>query len=335
MATIKDVAKLAGVSSATVSRVLNEADKVSPKTKERIDKAIVTLDFRPNANARALVKQTNNVIGVVISQLASPFFAKMVSSIEYAAKKKNFNVIISTGSLVADKELQAIQSLRAQGCQAIVVNSKVLADDVLIDLAKSIPGFVLINKFIEEIADRCVWFDNIRGGFIMAKYILSLGHTDIAILSTKHNIHDASRRLKGIKRAFFEHKIKLKKDNIYYASPDYIGGKKAVEELIDKGQKVTAILCYNDGMATGAISALTEKNYLIPEDISIVGFDDVFLAQYCMPKLTTIKYPIDIMAVKATELALSLIDKKSQGSNFIKDFKYSPYLVKRDSTVKR
>ncbi|MBU3005328.1 LacI family DNA-binding transcriptional regulator [Paraglaciecola arctica] len=334
MATIKDVAKLAGASPATVSRVLSSNAVVSPKTKARVEKAIAELDFRPNAHARALVSQSTNTIGVVISQLADPFFAQMASSIEDVAKKRQFKVLISTGSLDAQKELTAIKSLQAQRCEAMVVNSKALDDDVLIDLAQRIPGFVLINKYIPQISERCVWFDNIGGGKVMADYVTSLGHKNIVVLSTKDRVYDATHRLNGIRESLLSHNIALSEQHIAYGSPDYSGGRTAIETLLQQGVKFSAVLCYNDAMATGVISALTDTGARIPEDVSIIGFDDVLLAKYCMPKLTTVKYPIDIMARKATELALSLIVKDKIPNDNAKDYQYKPFLVKRESASK-
>ncbi|AEE22566.1 transcriptional regulator, LacI family [Glaciecola sp. 4H-3-7+YE-5] len=334
MATIKDVAKLAGVSPATVSRVLSSTVAVSPKTKARIEKAIAELDFRPNAHARALVSKSTHTIGVVISQLADPFFAQMASSIENVAKKRKFKVLVSTGSLDAQKELTAIKSLQAQRCEAMVVNSKALPDDVLIDLAQRIPGFVLINKFIPQISERCVWFDNVSGGKVMADHIASLGHTQIAVISTKDRIYDATHRLNGIRESLNDYQIPLLDEYIAHGTPDYDGGRAAVESLVLRGCQFSAVLCYNDAMATGVISALTDLGKKIPDDVSVVGFDDVLLAKYCMPKLTTVKYPIDIMARKATELALSFISKDQPVKSVVKDYQYKPFLVKRESATK-
>jgi LacI family transcriptional regulator len=334
MKTIKDVAKLAGVSPATVSRAINNSDQVSESAKSKIQKAIVELDFRPNASARALVNQSTRTIGVVISELADPFFAKMAKSIEFTAKKLGYKVIISTGSLDAKKELQAIHSLQSQRCDAFVVNSKALSDEALIQQANNLPGLVLINKFIPAIANRCVWFDNVKGGFIMGDYIASMGHKNLVVLSTQDKVHDASRRLKGIKQALADHKIKIKLEHISYGTPDYTGGKQAIKMLVDKKACFSAILCYNDAMATGAISYLIDAGYKIPEQVSIIGFDDVLLAEYCVPKLTTIKYPIETMAKKATELALSLIHTEASTAQPTGSFKYSPFLVNRNSVAK-
>ena len=234
----------------------------------------------------------------------------------------------------AQKELTAIKSLQAQRCEAMVVNSKALPDDVLIDLAQRIPGFVLINKFIPQISERCVWFDNVGGGKVMADHIASLGHTQIAVISTKDRIYDATHRLNGIRESLNDYQIPLLDEYIAHGTPDYDGGRAAVESLVLRGCQFSAVLCYNDAMATGVISALTDLGKKIPDDVSVVGFDDVLLAKYCMPKLTTVKYPIDIMARKATELALSFISKDQPVKQVVKDYQYKPFLVKRESATK-
>ncbi|WAJ71814.1 LacI family DNA-binding transcriptional regulator [Catenovulum adriaticum] len=331
MSTIKDVSKLAGVSPATVSRVINNANGVSAKTKEKVKQAIAELDFYPNAQARALVKQSTNTIGVVMSELSDPFFAIMARSIEITAEKYNANVLISTGSLNEEKERQAINSLQAQRCKAMVVNSKILSDEELIDFAHKIPGFVLINKYIEAIQERCIWLDNQQGGFNMAQYILEMGHSNVLVLSTKNKVYDASRRLAGIQSAFTQaHKI-LPANHIIYTSPDPQGGEKAIEQALANGIKFTAVLAYNDAVAVGAVAKLTEKGLSVPENVSVIGFDDVLLANYCSPPLTTVKYPIAVMSQKATELALTLSKNEGKVSQTINTYKYKPIIIKRSS----
>lgn len=331
MKTIKDVAKLAGVSPATVSRVLNNSATVRSDTRRKIEEAIKTLDFRPNESARALVRKNVKTIGVVISELADPFFAQMASAIESTAKKHGYRVLISTGSLDAQKERRAIESLIAQQCTALVVNSKALPDEELIEIANNNPGFVLINKFVEQIKQRCVWFDNSLGGELMARHAILQNHQRIAVLMTKSKVHDASRRLKGIRKAMADHGRRLSQQDVFYCQPDYNGGQQAAAEIL-KQQGYSIILCYNDAVASGVISSLLDQGKRIPQDISVMGFDDVLLAKYCSPKLTTIKYPISVMSVKATELALSLAGLQDDQVEQL-GYCYKPYLVQRQSVI--
>ena len=332
MATIKDVAKMAGVSAATVSRVLNKSPRVSPKARSKIEKAIEALSFRPNANARALVKQDTNTLGVIISELSDPFFAAMANSIEQTASQKGLNVLLSTGGLDEERERAAIQQLIAHRCNAMVVNSKKLCDQELIAFARKIPGFVLINKYIPEIAERCVWLDNIKGGQSMARYITKLGHHNIAIFSTREKEYDATRRLQGIELGLAEAGLSISAMPLFYESHDHSGGERAVEALLASGQTFTAILAYNDAQAAGAISRLVKAGYRIPHDVSIIGFDDILQAKYCIPQLTTVRYPINIMAARATELALELCDS-SHTKQQAKTLQYTPIVIERQSTM--
>ena len=270
MKTIKDVARLAGVSPATVSRALNKGSSVNERTRQRVLNAVAELNYRPDANARALVNRSTKTLGVVISELADPFFARMIHSIQLTAKKLNFKVLISTGSMDADREMKAIKNLLAQRCDAIVVNSKALSKEQLITLAEENPAFVLINEYIHEIRERCIWFDNIRGGQLMAEYALSMGHKEFVVFSTRNKDHDASRRLKGIRAALQSQGIKLPIERIIHATPDYAGGQRAVEDLQLTKFNYSVILCYNDAMATGAISKLLDCGYSIPKDVSLL-----------------------------------------------------------------
>ncbi|MCM2681131.1 LacI family DNA-binding transcriptional regulator [Echinimonas agarilytica] len=333
MKTIKDVAKLAGVSPATVSRVLNNSASVRSSTRHKIEQAIKALDFRPNESARALVRQNVKTIGVVISELSEPFFAQMAASIEATAKKHNYRVLISTGSLDANKEKSAIESLIAQQCTALVVNSKVLPDHDLIQFANNNPGFVLINKYVEQIKHRCVWFDNELGGELLAKQALTKGHKSIAVVMARQKAHDSSRRLKGVRRAFDSFGQRLSLKDIYHASPDFKGGQHALTRILKSDKQYTAVLCYNDMVASGVLAQLSSLKYSVPNDMSVIGFDDVLIANYCSPKLTTIKYPIDVMAQKATDLSLSLISANESQLN-ANGYCYKPYAVQRQSVAR-
>nr|WP_136250033.1 LacI family DNA-binding transcriptional regulator [Ningiella ruwaisensis] len=332
MATMKEIAEAAGVSQATVSRVLNNGPKVGLITRQRVQRIIEELNYRPNANARALATKRRNEIGVVLADLYEPFFATLAHGIDVVARKHQCQILISSGSVGADSERNAIEPLLEHQCNAMVIHSKSLPDEYFVDLARSVPGLVLINRHIPDIANRCVWLDNIAGGKLMAEYIVRQGHRDIAVVSSDFSIDDPIDRISGIRQALKEAGVELKESNIEYAEPNPEGGEKAVQNLLAKGAKFTAILAYNDAMASGAITTLIDHNIDVPNDVSIIGYDDILLAKYCRPKLTTLRYPIELMANRATELAISY------GNGLIPaqdaSFKYSPTLIRRDS-VKR
>ncbi len=331
MATIKDIAKAAGVSLATVSRVINNGPKVGDATRERIKKIMEEMDYRPNANARALVNKRSASLGVVLAELLDPFFATLAHGIEAVTRTQNVQILMSAGSIEKATELKAIETLLEHRCEAMVVHSKALDDRTLINFANQVPGFVLINRYVPEIGNRCVWLDNVTGGRTMAKYILAQGHREIAVISSKYQIEDPRDRINGIREELRESGISLPDSHIEFSTPDQEGGERAVQNLLAKSKKFTAIMAYNDAMASGAMTVLQDHNIKVPNAVSVIGYDDVLLAKYCRPKLTTLHYPIEVMAMRAAELALRYAagEKPEPGVTF----KYAPTVVKRESVI--
>ena len=331
MATIKDVARLAGVSVASVSRVLNNGPKVSKKTIENVTKVMNDLNYSPNANARALVTQKSTILGVVIPELIDPFFASLAHGVEQVARQNNRQLLLSTGLVSAETEIQAINLLIERRCDVMVVHSKKLSDHVLIELASKVPGLVLIDRYIEEIAQRCVWLDNLEGGKIAARHLLALNHQSFACISSKHQIDDPLLRLQGFQNELALAGVDIAEDLIEYGEPTLQGGEMATQKLLASGKRFSALFVYNDAMAIGAISTLEDNGYKVPSDISVLGFDDVLLSSYSRPKLTTLNYPIEEMAMQAANIGLELIAKQVAANNST-NYKYIPRLVKREST---
>ncbi len=332
MSTIKDVARVAGVSVATVSRVANNGPKVSEKTKQKVSKVMLELGYTPNANARALVTQKSRTIGVVIPDLTDPFFASLASGVEQVARLKNRQLLLSTSLVNADAERQAIQLLVEQRCDVMVVHSKKLSDSELIDLAAKNPGLILIDRFIKQIAERCVWLDNVEGGKTAARHLIALQHETFACISSEYQIDDPALRLSGFKSELNNAGYMLNEQLIAFEEPSLQGGEIATQKLLASGKKFTALFVYNDAMAIGAISTLEDNGYRVPGDISVLGFDDVLLSRYSRPKLSTLNYPIEAMAMQAANLALNITSPPQQHSKIIAQLKHIPRLVKREST---
>jgi len=331
MATIKDVARIAGVSVASVSRVLNNGPKVSKQTIEKVLKVVQELNYTPNANARALVTQKSTTLGVVIPDLIDPFFASLANGVEKVARQNNMQLLLSTGLVTAESEMQAINLLIERQCDVMVVHSKKLADEVLIKLASKVPGLVLIDRYIEEISQRCIWLDNLEGGKIAARHLLALNHQSFACISSKHQIDDPRLRIEGFQQELKSAGIDLDPELIEFGEPTLQGGELATQKLLASGKTFTAIFVYNDAMAIGAISTLEDNGFKVPSDISILGFDDVLLSRYSRPKLSTLNYPVEEMAMQAANIALELTAKQTE-INESKNYKHIPRLVKREST---
>lgn len=329
MATIKDVAKEAGVSIATTSRVINNAPHTSEKAIVAVKKAMETLGYRPNSNARALVSKTSNTIGVLVNDVSAPFFGSMVKAIDTVANEQGKQVLIGNGYHEATKEKNAIDLLINSRCESLVVHSKGLSNEVLIKLADEVPGMVLINRFIPEIASRCIALDNYKGSYLATEHLIRQGHQHIGYICSSHDIDDAHDRKTGYLQALEDNGITVKEEYIEYGEPDEEGGEQAVINLIAKNTPITAIATYNDYMAAGCMALLQENGIRIPEDMSVIGFDDGHIARYIYPRLTTIRYPIQIMANQAVNLSLKLASRDAEEQTDHKLF--IPILVRRSS----
>lgn len=323
---------MANVSPATVSRVINDGPKVGLKTRKHVKQVMDQLGYRPNINARALVNKKSTSLGLVLAELMDPFFATYANAIEKIAREQNTQLLMSSGSSDADSERRAINTLLDHRVTAMIVHSKFLDDKELIEFANQVPGFVLINRYIEQIQDRCVWLDNTIGGYKMAEYLYNLGHREVAVVSSDFDIEDRRDRLTGVKQFFNEKNIPLSDTNIVFAAPNQQGGEIAMRQLLTSAVNYTAVITYNDAMASGVMNILHDNNLDVPNDVSVIGFDDVIIAQYCRPKLSTMNYPIEHMASNAANLAL----KFAAGEKFEVEpqHKFIPTIVARNSTAK-
>jgi LacI family transcriptional regulator len=289
------------------------------------------LNYTPNANARALVTQKSTTLGVVIPNLVDPFFASLAHGVEQVARQKNRQLLLSTGLVSAETEMQAINLLIERRCDVMVVHSKKLSDQALIEIANKVPGLVLIDRYIEAIAPRCVWLDNLEGGKIAARHLLALAHKSFACVSSKHQIDDPLLRLQGFQSELQSAGTDIEDDLIEYGEPTLQGGEIATQKLLASGKSFSALFVYNDAMAIGAISTLEDNGFKVPSDISVLGFDDVLLSRYSRPKLSTLNYPIEQMAMQAANIGIELISKQPMNQSDI-SCKHIPRLVKREST---
>lgn len=329
MSTIKDVARLAKVSIATVSRVVNNSTSVSEKTRVNVQKAMLTLNYYPDANARALSQQTTNTIGIVVADVSDPFFGAMVSAVEKVAYQTGNFLLIGNGYHNEQQERNAILQLIEHRCSSLVVHAKMLTDEELTKLMRQVPGMVLINRILSGFEHRCIALDDRYGSNLAVRHLIQNGHKNIGYLCSNHSISDAHDRLQGYKDGLQEHAIAFEDVNIAYASPDESGGEHAMMTLLERNCQITAIACYNDSMAAGAISVLYDNDIKIPLDISVIGFDDMPIARYLYPKLTTIRYPLQSMSQQAAQLALALAKEQDIPKNTINIF--TPTLTKRFS----
>lgn len=330
MATIYQVSSLAGVSLATVSRVMNNNAKVSDRTRQRVESAMKELGYRPNATARSLASNRSDSVGLLVSELHGPFFGQMMGGIESELRDAGKHVIITTGHSDEEREVSGIEFLLSRNCDALILHVEAISDEYLIELSRGKVPIVLINRFIKEMADSCIILDNALGGYLMTKSILEKGHTEIAYISGPKWKSDSNERINGHKKALQEYNLPFNEQLMYQGDFTQNAGTEGLINLLDTKQPFTALICANDEMASGALATARQKGMNVPKDLSIVGFDNIIYASLLFPTLTTIDYPIRDMG----HMAARLILKNIYGHKKL-DIRHQflPKLVERDSAI--
>ena len=332
MAKIDDVAKLAGVSPATVSRVMNGTSAVKATTRQKVESALAQLTYRPSHAARALARTKKASLGLVVATFSEPFFMSLAENIEAFAAEQDVNLTTAIGGSSAETEDEAIDTLLSHGCRAIVMHSKYLSDERLVELLRAIPGLVLLNRLLPGYESRCVWLDNTSGAAQMVRRLYLLGHRQFACINRAEKIDDSVDRFNGWHQAISEKSLTLPKAAVAEADCTLQGGYQATRELLQSGVSFTALLCYDDSMAFGALRALADANIAVPQQVSVIGFNDSYMARTAVPKLTTMHYPVEQMALEAGKLALHL----TQQDTLLEHVGcYQPVVVARQSDAHR
>ncbi|WP_105254346.1 LacI family DNA-binding transcriptional regulator [Pseudoalteromonas sp. T1lg75] len=331
MVTIYEVSKAAGVSLATVSRVMNGNVKVSDRTRQKVLKAMAELGYKPNSIAQSLASNRSNSVGLLVSALHGSFFGNMMSTVEDVLRKAGKHVVITAGHSDEQQEKNAIEFLLDRRCDALILHAEAVSDEYLLELSQCDVEVVLINRRIEQMAERCFYTDNELGGYLATKAAIDKGHRDIAYISGPLFKQDAKERLEGHKRALREANITFDPELMVEGGFHEEEGAQGYLQLTAVNKPFTALICANDEMASGAMTAARERGVRIPEQLSVVGFDDVLFARYLYPKLTTIDNPIQKMGNGAALWVLEHVykDKKSRHHTNL----FAPKLIVRDSLV--
>ena len=332
--TIKDIARKANVSLATVSRVINnKSEGVGPETRERILNIMKDLGYYPNRIARGLVTKKTNILGLVLPDISNPFFPSLARGVEDTANKYGYNIILCNTDNKTEKEETYISVLKENYVDGVIYTSVIRNKDKSIEmlLQSKIP-FVMMDRSVNVTDIPEVFTDGVSGMQQIVEYLISNDHRRIAYISGPDNNSPSEQRLEGYMKALDHAGIPI--DHTIMKDGDYkiSSGYQCMTELLDKGEGFTAVACANDLMAVGALEAMKERGIRVPEDISITGYDDIYLAGVLTPKLTTITQPKYEMGCLAAELLIKLV----QGEE-IKDRQIilQPSLVKRESVVKR
>ncbi|MDF2155203.1 LacI family DNA-binding transcriptional regulator [Vibrio sp. CAU 1672] len=327
MATIKDVSEYAGVSQATVSRVVNGTCRVSHDKKLKVEKAIQALGYRPNSIAQALASSRTGSIGIIVPELGGPFYSGILQSIEERLRRLGYHAVVTAGSNTEQSQRESVEFLLGRRVDAMILHTQRLSDDFLIDLeGKGVP-LILVNRFIPEMATSCIEIDNELGGRIATEHLLRMGHRNIACITGPLDRADARGRLQGYRKALEEAEIEYDEALVSEAGFTEESGVSAMRKLLKRKCPFTAVFACNDHMAFGAYEVLKAEGLAVPERVSLVGFDDILFARYLTPALTTVNFPIEQMSTEAVQLGVQMLNKQKRDVNF----KLAPTLVHRGS----
>ncbi|WP_067515715.1 LacI family DNA-binding transcriptional regulator [Endozoicomonas ascidiicola] len=326
MSTINNVAQAAGVSTATVSRVINRSSNVLPETVERVEHAMTQVGYQTRDNRRLAINQGGDTIGLILSNFNSPFYGLLTQGVEKVARKYNRKLIVASGQYDPDLEEEALSYLLSKGCRNIVMHSKAMSDERLTHFASKLPGLVVVNRRVHEIEEQCVWLENRKGTYLATKHLLDQGHKKIGYISCEMDIDDKAERYSGYQLALEEAGIPVNPDWVEEVPFGELGGALAATNLLNKGLPITGLVSYNDFFAAAAIQVFSEHDISVPERLSVVGFDDVLPQCYFTPRLTTIRSPIESMAMNAARLCI-------EGPDSGVCRRFEPLLVRRESVA--
>ncbi|MDX7990317.1 LacI family DNA-binding transcriptional regulator [Xenorhabdus littoralis] len=319
MVTLEDVAAYSGVSRATVSRVVNGDKNVRAATRAKVESAIVELGYSPNLAARELASSQSHTLGLVTTSYRGGFFGALMDSIQTEAELHGRQLLVTQGKNSAENEWQAISHLHSLRCNGIILHVRATCDDKLRQLANGGRSFVLLDRLVTGLEQRCVVFDHHRAGYLATQTLIEHGHTRIACVSGPLTRHPSQQRRQGFWDAMQD--AGLQPIACLEGEYDLQSGYRQTRTILAASQPDALFFC-SEEMALGGLLAITEQGLSIPEDISIICYDSGERAAFIHPALTSVHFPITDMARFATRL---LLEPDTQHPAF------TPRIIYRDS----
>lgn len=331
--SIKDIARLAGVSHSTVSRALRNSPLIPERTAQRIQQIAREKGYSASAIARSLVTRKTHAIGVVVTSIADPFNGEVVEGIEEAANQNGYSVILATSQADPDREMAVVRSFRERRVDGILVASSRVGSLYLPLLGEMQIPIVLLNNQSPGTFAHAVTIDNVDGAFKATNHLIQLGHIRIGYIGDRFGLQSDVDRLKGYRRALRRTGLPFSEDLVVSGDGKTAGAQAAAAKLLDRSiaadKRPTAIFCYNDMSALGVMQEAEAAGLHIPDDLSLVGFDDLFFAAQLRPPLTTVRQPMkEIGRCAMTHLLSLLRGEEGSSTTLIKG-----ELIVRESTA--
>lgn len=327
MASIREVAKLAGVSPSTVSRVMNGTANVDEEKKERVFRAIEETDFKPNELARALFKQSSKIIGVIVPNIENPFFNELAKAVEEESYRNGYKMLLCNSNNNTEKELMNIQMLNQMKADGLIIVT--YSDHTGQAIAEcELPTVVVDRKLTGGGETAYVESDHYKGGQLAMEHLIHCGCRNIVCLKGPVELSSGQQRYRGYQDMCRKYGVE---EQCIECSYDYEDGLEATAELITTYPDVDGIVACNDMVAISAYKILSQNGYRVPEDVQIIGFDNIRFGWLFTPELTTVTQPITKMGT----LAVQIIMKYGKGLPFQKENIFDVTLVERQTTKRR
>lgn len=327
--TIYDVAEKAGVSIATVSKVINNIGEMRDTTREKVKMAMNELNYRPNIMASALMGKGTKTIGLMINDISNPLFSELARIIDDRAHEKGYSVIICNTGDNEEKELKHLDILIHKQVDGFIIGSSFKDKSKLNELIEANNPLILLTHDDKEVNASKVAVDDYKGGYIATEHLLEMGHERIAIIAEK--AESSSNRIKGYKSALKDSGIDVDADIMVRISASIEKGTKTFLDLYERNSSnpPTAIFTSNDQIAIGVLLASKRLNLEVPKELSIIGFDDTILGKTAHPSISTIAQPIKVMGEEVVDI---LIEEIQTGKRILKRSIYEPKLIIRETT---
>src|SRR5579871_1930685 len=326
--SIKDIARLVGVSHSTVSRALRESPVVNAETAVRIKKVAQQHGYRASLIGRGLVLRRSMTVGCVATDITDPFVAEVVAGIEDVANRHGYAVFLASSHANPERELDVVRSFQERRVDGIVTPASRVGSLYLSQLEELKTPIVLINNQHPGSYTYSVSIDNLEAARLMTRHLLELGHRRIGYIGHRGGSQANADRLNGIRLELRRAKLQLSRELIVHADATPEGGRAMMSRLLDQRHPPTAVFCYDDLTALGALAAARTAGVSVPGEVSITGFDDLFVASYSSPPLTTLRQPMKQMGRRASEILLALL----RGETSKRTVTFSGELVRREST---
>ncbi|MDN2479872.1 DNA-binding transcriptional regulator CytR [Vibrio agarivorans] len=291
MATMKDVALLAGVSTATVSRALMNPEKVSAATREKVEDAVMESGYSPNSLARNLRRNESKTIVAIVPDICDPYFSEIIRGIEDAAMEHGYLVLLGDSGQQKKRESSFVNLVFTKQADGMLLLGSDLPFDVSKSEQKNLPPMVMACEYAPELELPTVHIDNLTSAFEAVNYLTQLGHKKVAQISGPNTSALCQFRHQGYQQALRRAGLEMKPEYVEYCDFNFEGGVKGVRKLLSNSEPPTAIFCHCDTQAIGAIQEAKRLGFRVPQDLSVVGFDNIDFGLYCDPPLTTVAQP--------------------------------------------